>query len=1079
MPTYPVQSLFLAVLAVIALGVARVSNATDATPVPDLTQGGERDESHDWNLGPTGATGWIWGRDYHSTDSRQILVTQVDEGSPADGVLEVGDVILGVGRKPFDADARTSFGWAVVEAEKAENLGRLELIRWRQGSVENVVVPLKVMGSYSDSSPWDCEKSRKLIDAGCRHIAMKLEADASFGHALAREDCLLALLASGAAEYQSLVQRYARAAAPHDKYELKRSMGSASAWIWSHTLIFLAEYHLATGDTYVLPAIETYAVRVAEGQAFAGSWGHGIPSFARDEQGRIVHGPVALGYGVVNAAGLMCHLSLVLARKCGVDHPEVARAVDKSNRFFGFFVGKGSIPYGDHAPGVKREFDHNGKTALAAVVFDVQGRRGAARFFARTSLAGYDERDIGHTGNYFSYLWGPLGVNRGGPAAVAAYLKEQRWRYELARRWDGRFGYDGAVAKKSAGGKHSATPYTRWDCTGEFLLPLCLPKSKLYLTGKGVSDDTALTSEQIRETIAVGRAPESKVGRDADFDHLSTEQVIELLRHWSPTVRNRAARSLAEKDGEFAPTLIDMLRGDDAFARIGACQALEQLGERAGEAAPPLIELLSHDDSWTRVCAARAIAAIGRTPETMKSANQLLRMAMRQDPDDDLWQREQRWMSYSLFFGETRNYPLRHAGLLGGSLEGVDRKLLYEAVEALLQNNEAATRAAVSYTVYDNLSFEEIEPLLPAIYKSTFDWPSTNTMFVYTNPIHGVKLLARHRLAEGIDACALHVKNGEARNALRQYGAHAKRVLPELRTVRDWMAERETAALRTAKYVQATIDDIGALIAEIEASEERPELRHIWGEGNPRPEAYRMPPKPSPPTTVPTEPGNLAYLEAKWKFDALMKTGPRCDVLLIGDANVSRFPEQGDATWQRYFAQRNAVPIGIHDDRTQWLLWRLGSGNLQGISPRVVVLMIGENNLHRIRQPKSQRRNSSAETGQGMIAVVDHLRSALPKSHLVVMGILPRAVEFENTSEQKATAILADELRRRADSHITFIDPLPHFSMAGAQDARYFQDARYSGDHPLLDAAGYARWAELIEPAVARGLGEEPKKPGP
>ena len=41
------------------------------------------------------------------------------------------------------------------------------------------------------------------------------------------------------------------------------------------------------------------------------------------------------------------------------------------------------------------------------------------------------------------------------------------------------------------------------------------------------------------------------------------------------------------------------------------------------------------------------------------------------------------------------------------------------------------------------------------------------------------------------------------------------------------------------------------------------------------------------------------------------------------------------------------------------------------------------------------------------------------------------------------------------------------------------QDASYVGDHRLLNAAGYARWAELIEPAVAEGLGEKPKKPGP
>ncbi len=108
--------------------------AKSPKPVPDLTKGGEKDDKHDWNLGPTGARGWIWGRLLETTDARQILITKVDKGSPADGVLEVGDVVLGVGGKLFTDDARKSFGRAITEAEKAENGGILRLIRWRDGN---------------------------------------------------------------------------------------------------------------------------------------------------------------------------------------------------------------------------------------------------------------------------------------------------------------------------------------------------------------------------------------------------------------------------------------------------------------------------------------------------------------------------------------------------------------------------------------------------------------------------------------------------------------------------------------------------------------------------------------------------------------------------------------------------------------------------------------------------------------------------------------------------------------------------------------------------------------------------------
>ena len=51
---------------------------------------------HDWNLGATGLRGWMHCDRLVTSDARQIAITRVDAGSPADGVLAVGDVILGV-----------------------------------------------------------------------------------------------------------------------------------------------------------------------------------------------------------------------------------------------------------------------------------------------------------------------------------------------------------------------------------------------------------------------------------------------------------------------------------------------------------------------------------------------------------------------------------------------------------------------------------------------------------------------------------------------------------------------------------------------------------------------------------------------------------------------------------------------------------------------------------------------------------------------------------------------------------------------------------------------------------------------
>lgn len=88
----------------------------DKPSIPDFTQGGKRDESHDWNPGPTGARGWVFGRNGQTADARQNLVTAVDAGSPADGVPRADDVILGVEGKPFAEDSRRSLARAITAA---------------------------------------------------------------------------------------------------------------------------------------------------------------------------------------------------------------------------------------------------------------------------------------------------------------------------------------------------------------------------------------------------------------------------------------------------------------------------------------------------------------------------------------------------------------------------------------------------------------------------------------------------------------------------------------------------------------------------------------------------------------------------------------------------------------------------------------------------------------------------------------------------------------------------------------------------------------------------------------------------
>ncbi|MEI6810017.1 MAG: DUF6288 domain-containing protein, partial [bacterium] len=225
----------------------------DGTSPPDLTLGFKPETSETYNLGPTGMRGWIYCKAGLTDLSRQILVTLVEKGSPADRILEAGDVILGVDGRDFAGDARIRFGLAIGEAEKAENKGILKMVVWHRGVKQTISLKLRVMGSYSDTAPYDCPKSKKILEEGCRYIAKKKE----FGRFSVGA---LALLASGNDAYLELVKKEAHEVMPSDEAIMKLPHEEGMrCWGYAYNGIFLSEYCLATGDKSVLPGIRAYA----------------------------------------------------------------------------------------------------------------------------------------------------------------------------------------------------------------------------------------------------------------------------------------------------------------------------------------------------------------------------------------------------------------------------------------------------------------------------------------------------------------------------------------------------------------------------------------------------------------------------------------------------------------------------------------------------------------------------------------------------------------------------------------------------------------------------------------------------
>jgi len=771
--------------------------------VPDFTRDGRKDETHDWALGPTGARGWIWGWHEQTTDARQILITEVAKGSPADGILQKDDVLLGVDGKPFDDDARIRFARAVTEAEKEKNQGILRLVRWRQGRSENVELKLKVMGTYSATAPYDCPKSKLVLERGCQAIAKQGWKDKRGNVIVSIPNDLnaLALLASGREEYRPLVAEYARRVAEHHP-------GGHISWGYGYDTLFLAEYALATRDEAIMPGLQRLTLDIARGQSGVGTWGH---SFARPTD------KILDGYGNMNQPGIALMLAMAVAREAGVKAPELDGAIDKGGGFLRWYVDKGAIPYGDHDPWPWHE--DNGKCSSAAVLFDLLGDREAAAFFSRMGTAAYAERESGHTGNFFNVLWALPGVSRCGPLATGAYMKETDWYYDLARGWDGRFAHQGLPGDMRDN-------YSDWDCTGAYMLAYALPLKRLALTGVKPCAAPALSDKAVAETIAAGRDFTLWTEKTCYFAK-KTDALLAGLSSWSPAVRKRSAQALGQREEDLVSRLLELLGSADQDTRYGACEALSCLGPKADAAGVQVRALLTDKDPWLRILAADALVRMG--PKTRNAAvPDLLRAAALKDPADRR-NRVQGALGEALFTpGPGKREP---KSILSDSLEGVDRPLLYTAIRDLLKNEDGRIRGLVA-PVYNRLSPQDTAVLLPDIVAAIRKQAPSGEMFSDGIRLAGLDLLSRLRIREGMALCVdLMEPNrwGQTHRVpkcleyLARYGGNAKSFVPQLREVRQAITAKGSDKKEKDEQTAA----LDKAIAKVETDAKPPALRSL------------------------------------------------------------------------------------------------------------------------------------------------------------------------------------------------------------------------------------------------------------
>jgi lysophospholipase L1-like esterase len=202
-------------------------------------------------------------------------------------------------------------------------------------------------------------------------------------------------------------------------------------------------------------------------------------------------------------------------------------------------------------------------------------------------------------------------------------------------------------------------------------------------------------------------------------------------------------------------------------------------------------------------------------------------------------------------------------------------------------------------------------------------------------------------------------------------------------------------------------------------------------------------------TTEPA-PRQGAWLQMHEAFLDRAKNGP-IDLLFLGDSITEGWRHGGKAVWERFYAPRNAANFGIGGDRTQHVLWRLEHGEADGIHPKVIVLMIGTNNVGT---------NTTDEIADGVTAIVKKLREKLPETKILLLAIFPRD---ENPSARRERLQVVNQKISKLDDGkiVKYLDIGPKLlEPDGTISTRIMPDFLHLNSH------GYRIWADAIEPTL-------------
>jgi lysophospholipase L1-like esterase len=221
---------------------------------------------------------------------------------------------------------------------------------------------------------------------------------------------------------------------------------------------------------------------------------------------------------------------------------------------------------------------------------------------------------------------------------------------------------------------------------------------------------------------------------------------------------------------------------------------------------------------------------------------------------------------------------------------------------------------------------------------------------------------------------------------------------------------------------------------------------------------------------APAQGANTAIIPAPFqpqRHDAFVEIAKKgnIDLLLMGDSITDFWRRAGLAVFEKNFGGIPCANFGISGDRTQGVLWRMQNGELDGYTPKLMMLMIGTNNLGGGRAGTG---NTPEQIAEGITAVVTTFRTKFPQAKVLLLGVFPRSALPTAPARESIKQINAIIAKLDDGTFIKYMDIGDKFL---EPDGTIATTTMADGLHPT--AKGYEIWAAAVMPTINAMLGRK------